>query len=212
MRAGPCWASVNRCVLVCGECVVVHRSLGRHVSDVKAVSDGDWPEGRLQMIYELSSAGSNSVWEHTLLDLRKSAGRTVRKPVPTDPARLRNEFIRAKYEALAFVNKPTDDSQEDLSQQLHASCRTTNLKVSLRLLAAGADPNHVLVSSVCFPLLTHCHYSFLNLFPVTRKRELLHSMSLLIPANMVICTKYTCCWCGAPILLFQTAAATVLST
>lgn len=122
---------------------MVHRTLGRHVSDVKALSDPDWAEGRLEMIYELSSASSNSIWEHALLDSRKSSGRTTKKPSPHDPARCREEFIRAKYEALTFVNKPADDAQDELSQQLHASCRTANLKVSLRLLAAGADPNYV---------------------------------------------------------------------
>jgi hypothetical protein len=121
---------------------MVHRVLGRHVSDVKALSDPDWAEGRLEMIYELSSS-SAGIWEHALLDCRsKSSGRTT-KPKPHDSQRCREEFIRAKYENLTFVNKPADDVQDELSQQLHASCRTASLKVSLRLLAAGADPNYV---------------------------------------------------------------------
>ena len=147
------WASVNRCVLLCSDCAFVHRMLGRHVSDVKALADADWIDCRLRLVYELSASGANSVWEHALLDCRKAAAKSAKEPTPQDSVALRDKFIRAKYESLAFVNRPSDDGQEELSQQLHASCRTANLKVSLRLLAAGADPNFVSVPLLPFPLL-----------------------------------------------------------
>ena len=40
--SGPEWASLNRCVLICDECCSVHRSLGRHVSQVKHLRHSIW--------------------------------------------------------------------------------------------------------------------------------------------------------------------------
>lgn len=39
---GPEWASVNRGVLICDECCSVHRSLGRHISQVKHLRHSSW--------------------------------------------------------------------------------------------------------------------------------------------------------------------------
>ena len=38
----PKWASVNRGVLICDECCSIHRSLGRHISQVKSLKKGSW--------------------------------------------------------------------------------------------------------------------------------------------------------------------------
>ena len=38
----PSWASINRAVLLCHDCCTVHRSLGRHISQVKSLKKGDW--------------------------------------------------------------------------------------------------------------------------------------------------------------------------
>ncbi|KAL8179999.1 UNVERIFIED_CONTAM: glycerophosphoinositol permease, partial [Gekko kuhli] len=56
------------------------------------------------------------------------------------------EFIRAKYQMLAFVHRlpcRDDDSvtSKDLSKQLHSSVRTGNLETCLRLLSLGAQAN-----------------------------------------------------------------------
>ncbi|XP_038618288.1 ARF GTPase-activating protein GIT2 isoform X5 [Tachyglossus aculeatus] len=56
------------------------------------------------------------------------------------------EFIRAKYQMLAFVHHlpcRDDDSvtSKDLSKQLHSSVRTGNLETCLRLLSLGAQAN-----------------------------------------------------------------------
>ena len=56
------------------------------------------------------------------------------------------DFIRAKYQMLAFIFKPGKEDtllhESDLSKQLHSSVRTSNLETSLRLLSQGADPNY----------------------------------------------------------------------
>ena len=43
------WASINRGVLVCDECCSIHRSLGRHVSQVKSLRKGSWSSAQLQV-------------------------------------------------------------------------------------------------------------------------------------------------------------------
>lgn len=127
---------------------------------MKSLRATDWRASQLQMVYDLYRSGSNSIWEHTLLDPHVyssvgsgGGGGNVlkgfthrKKPSPNDPLHPnKNDFIRAKYQSFAYVNKShsfKDDSESDsdISEQLHSSVRTPNLKTSLRLLAAGANP------------------------------------------------------------------------
>uniref|UniRef100_A0A6I8RHT8 G protein-coupled receptor kinase-interacting ArfGAP 1 n=1 Tax=Xenopus tropicalis TaxID=8364 RepID=A0A6I8RHT8_XENTR len=145
-RVDPGWASINRGVLICDECCSVHRSLGRHISIVKHLRHSTWPSSLLQMVHTLASNGANSIWEHSLLDpAQVQSGR--RKANPQDKLHpTKSEFIRAKYQMLAFVHKlPCRDDDgvtaKDLSKQLHSSVRTGNLETCLRLLSLGAQAN-----------------------------------------------------------------------
>ncbi|XP_015671288.1 ARF GTPase-activating protein GIT2 isoform X4 [Protobothrops mucrosquamatus] len=144
--AEPSWASVNRGVLLCDECCSVHRSLGRHISQVRHLKHTAWPATLLQMVETLYNNGANSIWEHSLLDPASvMSGR--RKANPQDKVHPNKaEFIRAKYQMLAFVHRlpcRDDDSvtAKDLSKQLHSSVRTGNLETCLRLLSLGAQAN-----------------------------------------------------------------------
>ncbi|XP_028269088.1 ARF GTPase-activating protein GIT2a isoform X9 [Parambassis ranga] len=142
----PRWASVNRGVLICDECCSVHRSLGRHSSQVRHLTHTPWPPTQLQMVQALYSNGANSIWEHTLLD-PASVMSGKRKANPQDKIHPnKSEFIKAKYQMLAFVHRlpcREDDSStaKDLSKQLHSSVRTGNLETCLRLLSLGAQAN-----------------------------------------------------------------------
>ncbi|XP_041793995.1 ARF GTPase-activating protein GIT2a isoform X7 [Chelmon rostratus] len=142
----PRWASVNRGVLICDECCSVHRSLGRHSSQVRHLMHTPWPPTQLQMVQTLYSNGSNSIWEHSLLD-PASVMSGKRKANPQDKLHPnKSEFIKAKYQMLAFVHRMPcreDDSStaKDLSKQLHSSVRTGNLETCLRLLSLGAQAN-----------------------------------------------------------------------
>ncbi|KAM8865699.1 ARF GTPase-activating protein GIT2a isoform 7-T7 [Synchiropus picturatus] len=142
----PRWASVNRGVLVCDECCSVHRSLGRHSSQVRHLTHTPWPPTQLQMVHTLYSNGANSIWEHSLLD-PASVMSGKRKANPQDKLHPnKSEFIKAKYQMLAFVHRMPcreDDSStaKDLSKQLHSSVRTGNLETCLRLLSLGAQAN-----------------------------------------------------------------------
>uniref|UniRef100_A0A3B4YT69 GIT ArfGAP 1 n=1 Tax=Seriola lalandi dorsalis TaxID=1841481 RepID=A0A3B4YT69_SERLL len=146
VQYNPGWTSINRGVLICDECCSVHRSLGRHISIVKHLRHSGWPPALLQMVQTLASNGANSIWEHSLLDpAQVQSGR--RKPNPQDKVHpTKSEFIRAKYQMLAFVHKlPCRDDDgvttKDLSKQLHSSVRTGSLETCLRLLSLGAQAN-----------------------------------------------------------------------
>ncbi|KAM7416631.1 hypothetical protein PAMA_018604 [Pampus argenteus] len=142
----PRWASVNRGVLICDECCSVHRSLGRHSSQVRHLTHTPWPPTQQQMVQALFSNGANSIWEHSLLD-PASVMSGKRKANPQDKLHPnKSEFIRAKYQMLAFVHRMPcreEDSltAKDLSKQLHSSVRTGNLETCLRLLSLGAQAN-----------------------------------------------------------------------
>ncbi|XP_052801064.1 ARF GTPase-activating protein GIT2-like isoform X2 [Mya arenaria] len=140
----PSWASINRGVLICDECCSVHRSLGRHISQVKSLKKGQWCPTQLAMVQHLASHGANNIWEYSLWDPSQKHGR--RKPNSRDQVHpVKADFIRAKYQFLSFLNKSKDTditSLDDISQQLHSSVRTNNLETVLRLISKGADPNY----------------------------------------------------------------------
>ncbi|KAF0289796.1 ARF GTPase-activating protein GIT1 [Amphibalanus amphitrite] len=144
--AEPSWASINRGILICDDCCSVHRSLGRHISQVKSLRRGFWNAQQLKMVQNLADSSANNIWEHSLLD--PSHGKLGRrKPAPTDPVHPNKaKFIRDKHQMLAFVYRPGKDDRQlaegDTSLQLHSSCRTPNTETSLRLLSLGANPNY----------------------------------------------------------------------
>lgn len=143
----PAWASINRGILLCAECCSIHRSLGRHISQVKSLRQGLWPPAVLNLVNTLNYHGANSVWEHYLADSNTSRSIKIKKPLPKDSIAIKADFIRTKHVDLVFVLKANiqDDVnvsiEIDLNKQLHASVRSANLETSLRLLVQGADPN-----------------------------------------------------------------------
>ncbi|CAD7014714.1 ARF GTPase-activating protein GIT2 [Ceratitis capitata] len=152
----PSWASINRGILLCSDCCSVHRSLGRHISMVKSLRQGTWEPSVLNFVNSLNAHGANSVWEHHLLDTNSSKNDKgmprVRKPNPKDPLHpVKSDFIKSKHVNLVFVLKSNLQEEgiisgvnleNELSRQLHASVRTSNLETSLRLLVQGANPNY----------------------------------------------------------------------
>ncbi|XP_065831543.1 ARF GTPase-activating protein GIT2-like [Oscarella lobularis] len=144
----PKWALINKGVLVCDDCCSAHRLLGRHISDVRSLTKSLWPPTLLEMITSLASKGANSIWEHTLMDPDQAAKNDKTKPRPDDPVHpTKFNFVVAKYKNMAFVHRlpvREDDrlAMEDLSKQLHASVRSSNLETCLRLLFLGAQVNY----------------------------------------------------------------------
>ena len=141
------FASLNRGILLCNDCSSVHRQLGSHISIVKALRQGQWNSSLLNYIHQINNHGSNSVWEHLLLD--PNSKQQKKKPTPKDTIQTKSAFIRAKHMNLEFVLKPNLQNENatsietELSKQLHASVRSANLETSLRLIAQGANCNYV---------------------------------------------------------------------
>ncbi|EFA09439.1 ARF GTPase-activating protein Git [Tribolium castaneum] len=138
------WASINKGILLCTQCCSIHRSLGRHISQVKSLQKGSWNPNQLAMVCTLNNNGANSIWEHNLLE---NNGKLMKKkPNPKDAISVKSEFIKAKHLQCAYTfrdNATYDEGLEnELGKQLHASVRTPNLETSFRLLVQGADPNY----------------------------------------------------------------------
>ncbi|KAB0795589.1 hypothetical protein PPYR_12428 [Photinus pyralis] len=140
----PSWASVNKGIFLCIECCSIHRSLGRHISQVKSIQKSHWSPSQLSMVQTLNNLGINNVWEYMLETNSKFA---KRKPNPKDSLHTKAEFIRAKHQQCAFVARHTTEDgllcvENELGKELHANVRSSNLETSLRLLIQGADPNY----------------------------------------------------------------------
>ncbi|CAF0815215.1 unnamed protein product [Adineta ricciae] len=138
----PRWCSINHGVLVCDECSSVHLSLGRHISQIKSLEKSHWSPTQLNLINELSSHGANLIWEYSLRDPHNKLPR--KKPTANDAFPIKADFIRAKYQQMAYVNRSKDETNgtlEDINLQLHSIVRTDNIITCLRFLSQGADPN-----------------------------------------------------------------------
>lgn len=49
--ADPTWVAVNRGILLCIHCCSIHRSLGRHVSQVKSLQKSNWNKSQLDVSF-----------------------------------------------------------------------------------------------------------------------------------------------------------------
>ncbi|CAF3354043.1 unnamed protein product [Rotaria sp. Silwood1] len=139
---GPEWCSINHGILLCDECCSVHLSLGRHISQIKSFKRSYWSPNQLNLINELSSNGANLIWEYSLRDPQNKFPK--KKPSAKDPLPIKAEFIRTKYQQMAYINRLKDETNEtfeDLNLQLHSIVRTDNIITCLRFLSQGADPN-----------------------------------------------------------------------
>lgn len=87
------WASINRGVYLCDQCVTVHRRLGRHYSQVKHLKHSQWEPRQMEMLRQLVDNGANKIWEHHLLDpATRSAKKYIAKPVPPDSLEKKKEL------------------------------------------------------------------------------------------------------------------------
>ncbi|CAF4858566.1 unnamed protein product, partial [Rotaria magnacalcarata] len=107
---GSQWCSINHGVLLCDECCSVHLSLGRHVSQIKSFKRNYWSPSQLNLINELNSNGANFIWEYSLRDPQNKFPR--KKPSAKDPLSTKADFIRTKYQQMAYINRLKDETRE----------------------------------------------------------------------------------------------------
>ncbi|XP_056640108.1 ARF GTPase-activating protein Git [Diorhabda sublineata] len=139
------WAAVNKGILLCTQCCSIHRSLGRHISQVKSLLKSPWHPNELNMVCTLNNNGANNIWEHVLLE--NGAKLMKKKPTAKDSISIKQEYIKQKHLHCMYAFRENYEDglmsvENELGKQLHASVRTPNLETSFRLLALGADPNY----------------------------------------------------------------------
>jgi hypothetical protein len=81
------WASLNHGVVICDECCLVHRSLGRCVSIIKSLKKSYWPQSLIDTLYELVRKNVNQIWEAALNNSNaegKQLFKNIKKPTPKD--------------------------------------------------------------------------------------------------------------------------------
>ena len=110
--SAPTWASFNTGVFICTLCAGVHRSLGTHVSKVRSCVIDQWSAEHIAAMQPHTN-------EHVNVRLEYHVPRAVPKPRPDSARDVRERFIRAKYEAMAFVK--TDAALPPLDAEFDAS-------------------------------------------------------------------------------------------
>mmetsp|Transcript_1610 Transcript_1610/g.3741 ORF Transcript_1610/g.3741 Transcript_1610/m.3741 type:complete len:272 (+) Transcript_1610:276-1091(+) len=114
----PGWAALPHGVFICIECAQVHRSLGRHISQVKSFSTGTylWYEDEIDCMRQMGNRRANNLYLqnyslttqlHTTLDLQDRNAVAV--------------FIRNKYVTLRWIGRFAQQQQ----------CRTLSLNGSV---------------------------------------------------------------------------------
>jgi hypothetical protein len=94
----------------------------------------------------LVRSNSNAIWESSLLgnhnENKQQGLKSVKKPTPKDSNTTKLNYIKQKYENLAFIARGKYSSIDELNQQLIKNVKTANYEMTLRILSQGADPNY----------------------------------------------------------------------
>ncbi|KAM7447571.1 ArfGAP with dual PH [Porites harrisoni] len=93
----PKFACIVKGIFLCLECAGVHRSFSTDVSRIKSVDTDVWTDEMLQFMEENGNIKGNATWA-------KNVPVFYRRPTPTDPHVLKEQWIRAKYERKEFVD------------------------------------------------------------------------------------------------------------
>jgi len=93
----PEWASASKGLFICITCSGIHRNLGAQVSVVKSLRLDTWTDEKLKYMEEHGNDKGSAIWA-------KNVPIFYRRPKPTDPHVLKEQWIRAKYERQEFVD------------------------------------------------------------------------------------------------------------
>ncbi|KAJ7376415.1 ArfGAP with dual PH [Desmophyllum pertusum] len=95
--SNPEWASASKGLFICITCSGIHRNLGAQVSVVKSLRLDTWTDEKLKLMEEHGNDKGNAIWA-------RNVPLCYRRPKPTDPHVLREQWIRAKYERKEFID------------------------------------------------------------------------------------------------------------
>ena len=105
---GTAWASINLGVFVCIQCSGIHRSMGTHISKVRALAADNWNDDWIDNLEKWGNARAAGFWEYIAPADRPLGNAHASQ---TDVAsRAVRDFVIAKYTQRLFAapGEPTD--------------------------------------------------------------------------------------------------------
>ncbi|KAH9389845.1 hypothetical protein TYRP_007392 [Tyrophagus putrescentiae] len=102
----PEWASYTIGVFLCTQCASIHRKIGIHISRIKSLKLDNWDQSHVATMEANGNALINDYFE-------KHVPAYYRRPSPSDPHVVREQWIRAKYERKEFVSPPMTAYADD---------------------------------------------------------------------------------------------------
>jgi len=120
----PGWAALPHGIFLCIDCAQVHRRVGRHVSQVKAINTGTylWFPDEVEVMRAIGNANSKVL----LLGNEESNGAAERKSIseattPTSKAEAKLRYVKKKYEqrlwAKGIISHAGDAQEEKSAKQ-----------------------------------------------------------------------------------------------
>ncbi|ESN99342.1 hypothetical protein HELRODRAFT_155972 [Helobdella robusta] len=91
----PKYSAYNLGILICENCAAIHKTLGPHISKVKSLNLENWDDNTLNSLRSLGNTKVNSKYEENVPLFYK-------RPLPSDPQVVKEQWIRAKYERKEF--------------------------------------------------------------------------------------------------------------
>lgn len=93
------WAALPHGIFLCINCAQIHRHIGRHISQVKAINTGTylWYDDEVACMEIMGNKRAN--------ELYLAAPGAPQKPAAEAPAHIKEAYVRNKYEKQAWVRK-----------------------------------------------------------------------------------------------------------
>ncbi|KAJ3181068.1 hypothetical protein HDU85_003773 [Gaertneriomyces sp. JEL0708] len=121
----PDWASINLGCLICIQCAGIHRSLGTHISKVRALEldTESWTPELIETFSSSSNRDFNAIWEGELPN--------GVKPNPRDAMSVKDTYIKRKYTQKEYFARPADEGYpfellDDVKSKERTSKSTTD--------------------------------------------------------------------------------------
>jgi len=143
-KRNPEWVSLNLGVIICIECSGVHRSLGVHLSKVRSLRLDQLSRAEYALVRALGNDFANSVWEG---GTHNQQG--WKKPTESDTRKVKEEWIKSKYQWKGFIDFKTEDGQNHEEREakycfdLYDAAKRGDVRAAAEALAKGADVNYI---------------------------------------------------------------------